>query len=189
MFARAWFAQLARGDAQTAAVRDVLLGRRGASGRYLGTPNGFLKTLVGQRYQHELQQYALAFGLERIEVIVDPSVSAAASDATQLDPASTPPAPEVREQLPGLTPRLFAERGFWQISPLGPGQTRGFDDIRGRLRVEAGAQGAWGTYEAMALSGLLAAWGDGHRAEPNVECGLRRLAGVLGLAWGGRTAT
>ena len=41
----------------------------------------------------------------------------------------------------------------------------------------------------MVLSGLLAIWGDGHRAEPVVECGLRRLAGVLGLAWGGRTAT
>ena len=39
------------------------------------------------------------------------------------------------------------------------------------------------------LSGLLAVWGDGHRAEPLVECSLRRLAGVLGLARGGRTAT
>jgi hypothetical protein len=41
----------------------------------------------------------------------------------------------------------------------------------------------------MVLSGLLAVWGDGPRAEPAVECGLRRLSGVLGLAWGGRTAT
>ena len=44
-------------------------------------------------------------------------------------------------------------------------------------------------YEAMVFSGLLAIWGDGHRAEPVVECGLRRLAGVLGLTSGGRTAT
>ena len=37
-------------------------------------------------------------------------------------------------------------------------------DLRGRLRIEAGAQGSCGTYEAMVLSGLLAVWGDGHRA-------------------------
>jgi hypothetical protein len=30
---------------------------------------------------------------------------------------------------------------------------------------------------------------NGQRAEPIVECGLRRLSTVLGLAWGGRTAT
>ena len=40
----------------------------------------------------------------------------------------------------------------------------------------------------MVFTGLLAIWGDGPRGEPVVECGLRRLAGVLGLAWGGRTA-
>jgi hypothetical protein len=97
--------------------------------------------------------------------------------------------PPLREHPPGLTTRLFAERDFWQLSPLAAGQTRQLDDLRGRLTVEAGAQGACGTYEAMVLSGLLAVWGDGARAEPTVECGLRRLSGVLGLAWGGRTAT
>jgi hypothetical protein len=61
---------------------------------------------------------------------------------------------------------------------------RELDDLRGRLRVEAGAQGACGTYEAMVFSGLLVVWGDGHRTEPVVECGLRRLSGALGLSWG-----
>jgi hypothetical protein len=41
----------------------------------------------------------------------------------------------------------------------------------------------------MVFSGLLAVWGDGPRTAPTVECGLRRLAGLVGLAWGGRTAT
>jgi hypothetical protein len=58
-----------------------------------------------------------------------------------------------------VTTRFFAERGFWQLSPLAAGQTRQLDDLRGQLSVEAGAQAACGTYEAMVLSGLLAIWG------------------------------
>ncbi len=163
-------------------------------GGILALPNGFLKTLVATRYGGELDRYAESVGLERVEIVVDPTVSVRATDAQASDaqaPDAPPKAPFARnrQQPPGLTTRLFAERGFWQLTPLGPGGTREFDDLRGRLRVEAGAQGACGTYEAMVLSGLLAVWGDGHRAEPVVECGLRRLAGVLGLAWGGRTAT
>jgi hypothetical protein len=159
-------------------------------GGILALPNGFLKTLVAQRYADELRRYAASAGLERVEIVVDPTVTAVSPDrAPPHLPDASPAQPPVREQPPGLTTRLFAERGFWQLTPLGPGDTRELDDLRGRLRVEAGAQGACGAYEAMVLSGLLAVWGDGHRAEPVVECGLRRLAGVLGLGWGGRTAT
>jgi hypothetical protein len=158
-------------------------------GGILALPNGFLKTLVAKRYGDELARYAESVGLERVEIVVDPTVSVHAADGQPPDEPPEARAARVREQPPGLTTRFFAERGFWQLSPLGPGQTRELDDLRGRLRVEAGTQGACGTYEAMVLSGLLAVWGDGQRAEPVVECGLRRLSGVLGLAWGGRTAT
>jgi Replication initiator protein A len=158
-------------------------------GGILALPNGFLKTIVAKRYGDALNRYAKSVGLERIEIVVDPTVSAPAADEQPPDePVEARPA-QMREQPPGLTTRLFAERGFWQLSPLGAGRTRQLDDLRGQLRVEAGAQGACGTYEAMVLSGLLAVWGDGPRAEPTVECGLRRLSGVLGLAYGGRTAT
>ena len=157
-------------------------------GGILALPNRFLKTLVAQRYADELERYAASVGLARVEIVVDPTVSAPAAHEPLAEAAKGTPATPAREQPPGLTTRFFAERGFWQISALGPGQTRELDDLRGRLRVEAGAQGACGTYEAMVFSGLLAVWGDGHRAEPVVECGLRRLSGVLGLAWGGRTA-
>jgi hypothetical protein len=157
-------------------------------GGILALPNGFLKTIVAKRYGDELARYAEAVGVESIEIVVDPTVSVrTAHDPTPEEPRAARPARE-REQPPGLTTRFFAERGFWQLSPLAAGQTRRLDDLRGRLTVEAGAQGACGTYEAMVLSGLLAVWGDGARAEPTVECGLRRLSGVLGLAWGGRTA-
>jgi hypothetical protein len=155
----------------------------------LALPNGFLKTLVSKRYGDELARYAESVGLERIEIVVDPTVSVHAADGQPPDETREARPARVREQPPGLTTRFFAERGFWQLSPLAAGQTRQLDDLRGRLRVEAGAQGACGTYEAMVLSGLLAVWGDGHRAERTVECGLRRLSAVLGLAWGGRTAT
>jgi hypothetical protein len=158
-------------------------------GGMLALPNGFLKRLVAQRYGDELVRYADSVGLARIEIVVDPTVSAPSADDQALrEPREDHPA-RLREQPPGLTTRLFAERGFWQLSSLAAGQTRQLDDLRGRLSVEAGAQGACGTYEAMVLSGLLAVWGDGPRGEPTVECGLRRLSGVLGLAWGGRTAT
>jgi hypothetical protein len=157
-------------------------------GGILALPNRFLKTLVAQRYADELERYAASVGLSRVEIVVDPTVSAPTNDAPPAESTETTPATPVREQPPGLTTRFFAERGFWQIPALGPGRTRELDDLRGQLRVEAGAQGACGTYEAMVFSGLLAVWGDGHRAEPLVECGLRRLSGVLGLAWGGRTA-
>jgi hypothetical protein len=153
-------------------------------GGILALPNRFLKTLVAQRYADELERYAASVGLSRVEIVVDPTVSAPTNDAPPAESTETTPATPVREQPPGLTTRFFAERGFWQIPALGPGRTRELDDLRGQLRVEAGAQGACGTYEAMVFSGLLAVWGDGHRAEP----GLRRLSGVLGLAWGGRTA-
>ena len=158
-------------------------------GGILALPNGFIKTLVSQRYRDELDRYAASAGFDAIEIVVDPTVSVVVRDkeGPRLLRMLPPPTP-IREQPPGLTTRLFAERGFWQLTPLGPGGTRDLDDLRGRLRVEAGAQGACGMYEAMVLSGLLAIWGDGHRAEPVVECGLRRLAGVVGLAWGGRTA-
>jgi hypothetical protein len=158
-------------------------------GGILALPNGFLKRLVAQRYGDELVRYAESVGLARVEIVVDPTVSVRAADGQPPDePREARPA-RARVQPPGLTTRFFAERGFWQLSPLAAGQTRQLDDLRGQLRVEAGAQGACGAYEAMVLSGLLAVWGDGHRAEPTVECGLRRLAAVLGLAWGGRTAT
>jgi hypothetical protein len=128
-------------------------------------------------------------GLERVEIVVDPTVSPlAAEEHAPAEPRHDRP-PCARDQPPGLTTRFFAERGFWQLSPLAAGRTRQLDDLRGRLTVEAGAQGACGTYEAMVLSGLLAIWGDGPRAEPVVKCGLRRLSSVLGLSWGGRTAT
>ncbi len=159
------------------------------AGGILALPNEFLKAIVTQRYGDELRRYAESAGFERVEIVVDPTVAAPAAE-------KQPPAEQrgerpaaVREQPPGLTTRLFAERGFWQLSPLAAGRTRQLDDLRGHLTVEAGAQGACGTYEAMVLSGLLAVWGDGPRAEPTVECGLRRLSSVLGLAWGGRTAT
>jgi hypothetical protein len=158
-------------------------------GGILALPNGFLKRLVAQRYGDELVRYAESVGLARVEIVVDPTVSVRAADGQPPDePREARPA-RARVQPPGLTTRFFAERGFWQLSPLAAGQTRQLDDLRGQLRVEAGAQGACGTYEAMVLSGLLAVWGDGPRVEPVVECGLRRLSGVLGLAWGGRTAT
>jgi hypothetical protein len=157
-------------------------------GGILALPNWFLKTLVAQRYADELERYAASIGLARVEIVVDPTVSAAAIDGPPAETTDALAATPVREQPPGLTTCFFAERGFWQLSPLGPGQTRGLVDLRGQLRVEAGAQGACGPYEAMVFSGLLAVWGDGHRAEPVVECGLRRLSGVLGLSWGGRTA-
>ena len=158
-------------------------------GGILALPNGFLKTLVAKRYGDELAQYARSAGLESVEIVVDVTVSARASDEPPAEPPREVRSVRVREQPPGLTTRFFAERGFWQLSPLAAGQTRQLDDLRGQLTVEAGAQGACGTYEAMVLSGLLAVWGDGPRAEPTVECGLRRLSSVLGLAWGGRTAT
>jgi hypothetical protein len=157
-------------------------------GGILALPNGFLKTLVAKRYGDELARYAESVGLDRLEIVVDPAVAVHAADEPHPDEPPEARAARVREQPPGLTTRFFAERGFWQLSPLAAGQTRQLDDLRGQLRVEAGAQGACGMYEAMVLSGLLAVWGDGARAEPTVECGLRRLAGVLGLAWGGRTA-
>jgi hypothetical protein len=150
-------------------------------GRILALPNGFLKTLVAERYGDELGRYAASAGLERIEIVVDPAVSAVAAESTpQRSSHAPPPLPPVPEQRPGLTTRLFAERGFWQLTPLGAGGTRELDDHRGRLRVEAGAQSACGTYEAMVFPGLRAIWGDGHRADRVVECGLRRLSGLLG---------
>jgi hypothetical protein len=158
-------------------------------GGILALPNGFLKTLVAKRYGDELARYAATVGFERVEIVVDPTVSASPTDEQPPDPPREARSVRVREQSPGLTTRFFAERGFWQLSPLAAGRTRQLDDLRGRLTVEAGAQGACGMYEAMVLSGLLAIWGNGPRTEPAVECGLRRLSAVLGLAWGGRTAT
>jgi hypothetical protein len=173
--ARRWSAGVARRGAPSVAVCDVLLG---------------LKTLVAKRYGDELVRYAESIGFERVEIVVDPTVSApSAANEQPPDPPREARSIRVPEQPPGLATRFFAERGFWQLSPLAAGQTRQLGDLRGPLTIEAGAQGAGGTYEAMVLAGLLAVWGNGQRVEPTVECGLRRLSGVLGLAWGGRTAT
>ena len=58
----------------------------------LALPNGFLKTLVAKRYGDELARYAESVGLERIEIVVDPTVSA---------PAAEEPAPhEPRQDRP-----------------------------------------------------------------------------------------
>jgi hypothetical protein len=127
-------------------------------GGILALPNGFLKTLVSKRYGDELGRYAESVGLERIEIVVDPTVSVHTADRQPADERRQARPVRVREQPPGLTTRFFAERGFWQLSPLAAGQTRQLDDLRGQLRVEAGAQGACGTYEAMVFSGLLAVW-------------------------------
>jgi hypothetical protein len=159
-------------------------------GDVLALENGFLRGIVAQRYGHELRRYAASTGIDRVELVVDPALASPSvgqrDDSRDLPPL---PPPAVRELPPGLTTRLFAERGFWLMAPLAPGRVLELADLRGRIRIEAGAQGSCGTYEAMVLAGLLAIWGDGPRAEPVVECGLRRLSTVLGLGWGGRTAT
>jgi len=46
----------------------------------LALPNGFLKTLVAKRYGEELAGYAESVGLERVEIVVDPTVAARAAD-------------------------------------------------------------------------------------------------------------
>ncbi len=157
-------------------------------GGILALPNGFLKTLVTQRYGDKLARYAESVGFEHVEIVVDPTVAAPTSDEQPPAERREERLPPVRAQPPGLTTRFFAERGFWSLSPLAPGRTLEVTDLRGRLQIEAGAQGSCGMYEAMVLSGLLAIWGGGPRAEPVVECGLRRVSTVLGLSWGGRTA-
>jgi hypothetical protein len=50
-------------------------------GGILALPNRFLQTFVSQRYRDELQRYAESVGLERVEMVVDPTVSAVAVDA------------------------------------------------------------------------------------------------------------
>jgi hypothetical protein len=73
-------------------------------GGVLALPNGFLKTLITQRYGDELDRYAASAGLERIEIVVDPAVSAVSADsARERPPEAPPPVPPVREQPPGLT--------------------------------------------------------------------------------------
>jgi hypothetical protein len=49
-------------------------------GGILAPPNGFLKTLVAQRYGDELTRYADSVGVERIAIVVDPTVSATTAD-------------------------------------------------------------------------------------------------------------
>ena len=49
-------------------------------GGILALPNGFLKTLVAKRYGDELARYAESAGFERVEIVVDPTVSAPAAD-------------------------------------------------------------------------------------------------------------
>jgi hypothetical protein len=89
--ARRWSARVAGSDAPSVAVRDVLLGRRGAPGWDPGLPNGFLKTIVAKRHGDELARYAEAAGFERVEIVVDP-VSAPAADEQ--------PSAERREERP-----------------------------------------------------------------------------------------
>lgn len=55
-------------------------------GGVLALPNGFLKTLVTQRYADELDRYAASSGLERIEIVVDPAVSAVSGDSAREQP-------------------------------------------------------------------------------------------------------
>jgi len=92
-------------------------------GGILALPNGFLKTFVAQRYACELERYAVSVGLARVEIVVDPTVSATTADehlpARRREERPRP----VREQPPGLTTRFFAERGYWLLSPLAPGRT------------------------------------------------------------------
>jgi hypothetical protein len=89
-------------------------------GGILALPNGFLKTVVTQLYGDELDHDAASAGLERIEIVVDPMVSAAPDEQVPPGAPDAPPPTPVREQPPGLTTRLFAERGFWQLTPLAP---------------------------------------------------------------------
>src|SRR5664279_5341058 len=81
-------------------------------GGILALPNGFLKTLVAKRYGDQLLGYAESVGFERVEIVVDPTVSAP-SAADEQPPArqheERPAA--VREQPPGLTPRRLARPG------------------------------------------------------------------------------
>jgi hypothetical protein len=140
-------------------------------GGILALPNGFLKVLVSQRYRVELDRDAASAGFEAMEIVVDPTVSVVPNEARPPPPLETPPPVPVREQPPGLTTRLFAERGFSQLTPLGPDGTRDLGDLRGRLRVAAGTQGACGMYEAMVFAGLLAIWGDGAPARNELATG------------------
>jgi hypothetical protein len=100
------------------------------SGGILALPNGFLKTLVAQRFADELVRYAASVGLARIEIVVDPTVSAPSADDQALREPREDHRARLREQPPGLTTRFFAERGFWQLSPLAAGKTRQLDDLR-----------------------------------------------------------
>jgi hypothetical protein len=54
-------------------------------GRILALPNGFLKTLVAKRYGDELMRYAESVRLERVEIVVDPTVSILAADGQPPD--------------------------------------------------------------------------------------------------------
>ena len=70
-------------------------------GGILALPNGFLKTLVAQRYGDELARYAESVGLARVEIVVDPTVSAPAADER---PPDEPPEARPRacgSSLPG----------------------------------------------------------------------------------------
>ena len=63
-------------------------------GGILALPNGFLKTLVAKRYGDELARYAESVGFERVEIVVDPTVSARTADerASRRAGAKTRPA-------------------------------------------------------------------------------------------------
>jgi hypothetical protein len=46
------------------------------SGGILALPNGFLEALVAQRYGDALARHAESIGIKRVEIVVDPTVSA-----------------------------------------------------------------------------------------------------------------
>jgi hypothetical protein len=90
-------------------------------GGVLALPNGFLKTLVAKRYRDHLDRYAASAGFGAIEIVVDPRVSVVVRDEADAPfrPETLPPAPG-REQPPGLTTRLFAERSVRLFEPRAP---------------------------------------------------------------------
>ena len=158
-------------------------------GGILALPNGFLKTLVAKRYGDELARYAESAGFERIEIVLDPTLFASTADEHAPAERRGRRPPPMREQPSGLTTRLV--RGARLLATLSARRRQDASSSttcaagsrsRRVRRVRAGRTRRW------CSPGLLAIWGDGPRTEPIVECGLRRLSTVLGLAWGGRTA-
>src|SRR4051812_1568765 len=83
-------------------------------GLVVALPNEFARRWVASHFDDELRRWPESTGVSTVELVVAPALGERGQGKPDVGAPARPAEPACP---PGLTTRLFAERGFWSLEP------------------------------------------------------------------------